>query len=1356
MSHLSLFLLGAPRIELDDQPVRLVTRKATALLIYLAVTDETHSRDSLVNLLWPDYDQTRARTVLRRTLYALNKALAGGWLDADRETIGLNPDSDIRIDVHHFHNHLAGCGEYTRSTAETCPACPGPLIHSVDLYRDDFLTGFSLKDSVNFDDWQFFQAQNLRREFAGALERLVRCHTVRGEFELAIGCGRRWLELDPLHESAHCRLMELYSWNGQRSAALRQYQACVRILREQVDASPLEATTRLYEAVKAGRVPKSPVAPDLEQPEDGRENGGLPASEPPSIVEAEVPPEPEALPVVLDEENRLVTVLFVDTGTSVQRENTPLEDKVFQADHFLRMIERVLSKYGGYIDRFLGESVLAVFGGEKTHENDPELAIRAAIELRGEAKNLGLNPTAGINTGGVYFRKTGSDENRELTFRGQVVHLAVRLASKAEKGQIWVEESTYRHTHRAFEFTPLSLKIRGRRDPVTAYQVEGLLPEPKKARGIEGLEANLIGRDQEFSALREALHEALEGHGQMVSLIGEAGVGKSRLVSELKAYLQDKSDVLWLEGRCLEMGRGASYWPFIDIFREYFAWRAEDDERTRAERIVSSLREMVGRGDLSEERYEEIGPLLGNLLSVRFGNEWDERQKTVNPEQTKNQTFMAVRDFLLGLARRNPVVLVFEDLHWADSLSLDLISLLMETLTLAPLFLLCVYRPEREHKCWHLSTIAERKCPERYTELPLRELTPQQSQQMVESLLNVEDLPRSVNALILEKAQGNPFFVEEVVRSLIDSGVVYRKGAFWRAREEIDSIVVPERIQSVIMGRVDRLEDELRNVLQGASVMGRLFRRRLLACMIQQETVLESALLELEDRGLIYEERAIPEEEYSFKHVLMQEAFYQSIPQRRREALHRKVAEAIEVLYRDSPDEHDEQLAYHYDKSGHVEKALEYLYKAGEKAVRSSANEEAIAHLTRGLELLKTLPETRERFRRELDFQISLGVPVTATRGYAAPEVEHVYTRAQELCRQVGETPHLFPAIYGLFRLYLLRANMGMGRELAQQLMRLAQTAQDPALLLEAHRAIGATLFHLGEFDQARDHCEKGIALYDPRQHRSHSFLYGHDPAVSCLSYIALALWSLGYPDQALQRDHEVLRLAQELSHPFSLVYALSFATQLHQFLGRSQEVQERTQAAIRISAEQGFPFLGALATNLRGWALTEQGEIEGGIAQMRQGLAAWQGIKVEVLRPYYLALLAKSYGKAGQAEAGLNALAEALVAVDKTGARSWEAELYRLKGELLLQKAMDNGKKAGIGSEAETCFRHAIEVARRQRAKSLELRAAVSLSRLWRTLGKGSEAQSLLAEVYDWFTEGLDTADLKEAKALLCDLARG
>jgi predicted ATPase len=447
----------------------------------------------------------------------------------------------------------------------------------------------------------------------------------------------------------------------------------------------------------------------------------------------------------------------------------------------------------------------------------------------------------------------------------------------------------------------------------------------------------------------------------------------------------------------------------------------------------------------------------------------------------------------------------------------------------------------------------------------------------------------------------------------------------------------------------------------------------------------------------------------------------------------------------------------HFERGRDTKRAIHYLQHAGENAKRRSAHREAISLLTKGLELLKTLPDTSDHAQQELTLQITLGSALVVTRGYAVPEVVKAYTRARELCQHLGETPQLFPTLWGLWIFYLVRGELQTARELGEQLLSLAQRAQDPVLLLEAHDALGQTFFCRGEFAPARAHLEQGIALYDPQQHRALAFMYGEqDPGVGCLNHVARTLWFLGYPEQALGRIQESLTLAQELSHPHNLAITLFFAALVHQYRREVQAVQERAEAVIRLSTEQGFPTGLAWGTFLRGWALAEQGQAEEGIAQVRWGTAAWQATGAEVELTYYLVLLAEAYGKAGQADKGLAALADAPAMIDKTGDQRWETEVYRLKGELLL--AQEGSRLQAVGlrektEEAEECFHKAIEGARKQQAKSLELRATISLARLWQRQGKHHVARNMLSEIYGWFTEGFDTKDLQEAKTLLEEL---
>ncbi|HJY83922.1 MAG TPA: hypothetical protein VKK81_22895, partial [Candidatus Binatia bacterium] len=517
---------------------------------------------------------------------------------------------------------------------------------------------------------------------------------------------------------------------------------------------------------------------------------------------------------------------------------------------------------------------------------------------------------------------------------------------------------------------------------------------------------------------------------------------------------------------------------------------------------------------------------------------------------------------------------------------------------------------------------------------------------------------------------------------------------------------------------------------------------------------------------------------YSFLHALYQSVVYERVGASQRVRLHRRIGERLEAAYGPRAGEIAAELAVHFEQGRDYQRAVQYHQQAAANATKRSANAETIAHLTRGLELLRALPDTRERAQLELSLQLALGAPLIATKGYAAQETGQAYTRARELCQQLGDTPQFFPVLFGLTAFHVVRGEFRTARELSEQLLRLAQSVQDPALLVPARHALGQTLYYLGELVSAREHLEQGIAVYDPQKHHSLALLYGTDPGVHCLVFMAFVLWSLGYPDRALKRAHEALILARRFSYPFSLVLALIGMTGVHLFRREAQATQEWAEATIALCTEQGFASLLALGTIFQGWALTEQGQRKERIAQIRSGLADHRA-SGGVMRSSYFALLAEAYGKTGQPEEGLSVLTEALALVQKTEEHRWDAELYRLKGQLTLQTVQVSGSKlqgqpkqkakgkirrsplpntqqliSSTSSEAEAYFLKALEIARRQQAKSLELRAAMSLSRLWQQQGKKIEARQLLAKVYNWFTEGFDMKDLQEAKALLEQLS--
>jgi len=1049
-----------------------------------------------------------------------------------------------------------------------------------------------------------------------------------------------------------------------------------------------------------------------------------------------------------DGERKTITALFSDLkGSTALIEGLDPEEARAIIDPALQLMMDAVHRYDGYVAQALGDGIFALFGAPIAHEDHPQRALYAALRMQEESrryaeklrleKGVNLQVRVGVNTGEVVVRSIRKDDlHTDYVPVGHSTNIASRMEQLANPGTILVTEQTQKLTEGYFEFKGLGkTKVKGVEEPLAIYEVVGIgaLRTRLQMSARRGL-VKFVGRQGELEQMKKALEMAQGGHGQIVAAVGEAGVGKSRLFYEFK--LTSQRGCLVLETFSVSHGKAHPYLPLIDLLKNYFQLTPEDDQRKVQEKVT-------GKVLILDRALEDTLPYLFALLGV---SEAISSLQQMDSQIRRRRTFEALKRLLVRESLNQPIIFIFEDLQWLDNETQAFLNLLSESVATARIVLLVNYRPEYRHE-WGSKTY--------YTQLRLDPLGREEAQELLRALVGGGEELTPLKQFILEKTEGNPFFIEEVVQTLAEEQVLIGERGSYRLEKAPTELHIPATVQGILAARIDRLGAEEKGLLQTLAVIGKEFSLSLLRKVVDQpEEELQGLLFHLQAGEFIYEQPAFPEVEYLFKHALTQEVAYNSVLLERRRVLHEQTARAMEELYGERVEEHYHDLAHHYGRSGNVEKAVEYLHLAGQQAGQRSANAEAISHLSTALELLKALPDTPERSQKELRLQITLGVPLMATKGYAAPEVGKAYSRARELCQRLGETPELFRVLRGLWQFYLLRAEYKTARELGEQLFSLAQNVQDPALLLEAHRTLGSTLVFLGELASAREHLEQGIALYDPQQHRSHALLYGQDSGVTCWGLAAQVLWFLGYPEQALKGIRKALTLTQEVSHPFSLAFALNFAASLHQFRREGQLTQERAEALITLSTEQGFAFWLAWGTMVQGWMLAEQGKVEEGIAQMHQGLADYRATGAELFRPYFLALLAEAYGKRGQAEEGLSALTEALDTVNKTGEREYEAELYRLKGELLLAQESKNQKSKGKNEEAEECFHKAIDIARRQEAKSLELRATVSLARLWQQQGKKEEARQLLAEVYNWFTEGFDTKDLQEAKALLEELS--
>jgi len=771
---------------------------------------------------------------------------------------------------------------------------------------------------------------------------------------------------------------------------------------------------------------------------------------------------------------------------------------------------------------------------------------------------------------------------------------------------------------------------------------------------------------------------------------------------------------------------------------------------------------------LSHYRFPQTDtlPFLAALLSLPHPE--GSPPITVSPQKQKEKTQAALVAWLVEEAEEAAVFCVWEDMHWADPSTLEVLTLLLDQVPTTRLVALLTFRPEFVPPWGNRSHLSQ---------VTLSRLGRTQVEAMVEQVTGRTALPPEVVQQIVSKTDGVPLFVEELTKTVLESGSL----EVWESRGTLAQSAmqfgIPTTLQDALMARLDRL-GPTKEIAQLGATIGREFSYELLHAVapVGDET-LQQGLKQLLAVELVYQRGLVPQATYLFKHALIQDSAYHSLLKSKRQQYHQQIAQVLEERFLETKETQPELLAHHYTEAGLIAQAIPYWRKAGQRASQRSAHIEAIAHLTRGLELLRPLPDTPARTQQELELQLALAGPLITTKGYTTPEVERVYTRALELCRQLGETPRLFWALLGLQVVYLVRAELKTARDLAEQCLSLAQNNHNPVFLVQAHMVLGQTLLHLGEFAQAREHLEAGVALYDLQQHRPYGYGNPEDPNVVCLLYSAVPLWFLGYPDQAQQRSHDALTLAYERSHPYSLGYALSGSAGVHQLRREVRPVQERTEAMMALATEQGFPVYLALGSIRQGWALAVQGQIEEGISQIRQGLDAWRAMGTEVWRPCWVSLLVEAYGKGEQVEEGLTVLAEALAAVDRSEERMYEAELWRLKGTLTLQSKTSLGPvsdqsqasqnksedtntqpltpstQVEVEQEAEGYFLKAIEIARKQQAKSWELRASTSLARLWQQQGKHHEARAMLSEVYNWFTEGFDTKDLQEAKALLSEL---
>jgi class 3 adenylate cyclase/tetratricopeptide (TPR) repeat protein len=897
----------------------------------------------------------------------------------------------------------------------------------------------------------------------------------------------------------------------------------------------------------------------------------------------------------IDGERKTVTALFADIkgSTELMRDLDPEEARTI-VDPVLQLMMAAVHRYGGYVAQSTGDGIFALFGAPVAHEDHPQRALHAALamqeELRRYAERLraeGKVPVearVGVNTGEVVVRTIETGGHTEYTPVGHVTNLAARMQTAAPAGSIAASEATQRLCEGYFEFRVLGpTAVKGLNAPVEVYEVVRVGPlrthfQLSARRGL----TRFVGREREKAAMSGALDQARAGRGQIVAAVGEAGAGKSRLMYEFKTAVPNECKVL--EAYSVSHGKASAWLPVLEFLKSYFGLADEDDDSRRSEKVEAKVRGL-------DPALADTLPYVLSLLGIAGAGA---SLAMMDARIRRRRTLVAVKRIIIRESLKQPLVVLFEDLHWVDAATQELLNLLVDGVASARILMLVNYRPEYHHE-W-----GNRTCD---TQLRLDPLVGQSADEMLLALLGGDASLQSLKRLIIEKTQGNPFFMEEMVRALVEQGVIVRNGAT-RLTKPLTEIRIPPTVHGILASRIDALPTSEKNLLQTLAVIGKDFPLDLIRHITASpRDRLEPMLKGLQTGEFIYEQPASGEAEYTFKHVLTQEVAYSSVLLERRRLLHEHTGEAIETLFKDRLDDHLAELAHHYSRSANTRKAVEYLSRAGSQAEARSAYSEAVSRLSSALELLKCLPDDAERARTELSVQSALGSSLSNVKGWAATELEPVYARARELCVQIRDPALVFRPLLGQWLMRFWRLELHTALELADELSAAAEDAKDPAMLLCGNCARGVALLQLGDLVSAKEHLEKALAVFDLRQplpaeleaQRMGSFLF-----------LYFGLYRLGYPDQASAISREMLEVSQRSSVPYVLAQASCFAAAHHLERGDNTAAQRCAEEAMAARTEKlGLVTLSAIATSCHGASLIAQGRYEEGIAGLRRGFSA-------------------------------------------------------------------------------------------------------------------------------------------------------
>jgi predicted ATPase/class 3 adenylate cyclase len=1034
-------------------------------------------------------------------------------------------------------------------------------------------------------------------------------------------------------------------------------------------------------------------------------------------------------------ERRHLTVMICDlVGSTALSARLDPEDMNAVMDAYHAASARIMLSYDGFIGDFRGDGILAYFGYPRAHEDDAERTVRAGLDIIAAVARLetrAAEPLAvriGIATGLVVVGDfSGGSALRKRALVGDTPNIAARLQALSEPGTIVVAASTRRLLGNLFRLRELGRhEVKGMAEPVAAWAVEGVSASESRFEAVRaaGL-TDLIGREDEIDFLLECKRVAWKGEGQIVLISGEPGIGKSRLAAALAERIPGEPHTR-LRYQCSPYHTNSALRPFIAQLERAAGFKTDDTSEQRLDKLETLLA-------MDTSRVQTVAPLFAALVSIPFNERYP--RLTLNPTQQRRQTLAALLDQFEGLAHRQPIMLSFEDAQWADVTSLELLDMTIERVGQLPVLALLTFRPEFKPPWVGLPNVGM---------LTLGRLDRNDVESMVGQVTRGRVLPAEVMRQIVAKTDGNPLFVEELTKAVLEAGILVEDAEGYRLHGPLPPLAIPATLQDSLMARLDRLAP-VKEIGQIGAAIGREFSYALVRVLVgRDEIALKYALDQLEQAGLVFRRGEPPEAVYSFKHALVRDAAYESLLKSRRQQLHGQIARALEQKFSDIVVSQPEIVAHHFTEAGLVEPAIDYWLKAGQQAARRSANAEALNHLARGFDLLPNLHDRTLRNKSELLLQTLLGHCLRATNGWSIDSVKHAYTRALQLCKESGFDEHTFPAAFGLWTWNFVHAAFGEAQAIAEHLVNTAENAKDSVYKVLAHEALGFTLFAHGKLAAAHAALGRSISMCEDSKAATYLDLSAQDPRVHVRLYDGMVLWLLGYPERALRICAEARRHADTSQHPFSEAIARTISLRVHQFRGEAVAVAGQANAAIALCKEHDFAHYLAMALILRGWARAQQGDFEQGIAEIQEGLKKKRDTGALLLESYTLGLMADVCIKNEHCMQAFEFLDQAQLLLNgENSERFYAAEIYRLLGETHLRSRRDL-------DQAERYFYRGLEVAREQKAKSLELKLCVSMYDLYELRCNANKYRPQLVEIYESFSEGFDTMDLVRAKARL------